>query len=157
MARDEDTAIGKVEASVTLVIRRVSKKDIEGRPRGQLMGSGGGGVRVTRTPEDSKIVVSGRCTEKNVVRCGSRADSRRKMVKEIGGCVQALSPEASGKGCLEQKDAHGVIGCAYHALCLAVLGGGIRTRHVQLDTVRRERRHVRLSYRTHRHCRTGQP
>jgi hypothetical protein len=102
------------------------------------MESGGGGVRVTRTPEDSKVVVSGRCTEKSVVRYGSRAGSRRKTVKEIGECVQALSLEASGKGCLEQKGAHGVIGCADNALCLAVLRGGIRTRHAQLDTVRKE-------------------
>jgi hypothetical protein len=58
MTRDENTARGKVKASVTLVIRRVSEKDTEGRPGGQLMGSGGGGVRVTRTPEDSKVVVS---------------------------------------------------------------------------------------------------
>jgi hypothetical protein len=51
------------------------------------MGSGGGGVRVTRTPEDSKVVVPRRGTEKNVVRRGSWAGSRRKSVKEIGGGV----------------------------------------------------------------------
>jgi hypothetical protein len=63
MARDEDTARGKVKASVTLVIRKVSEKDTEGRPGSQLMGSGGGGVRVTCTPEDSKVVVPRRGTE----------------------------------------------------------------------------------------------
>jgi hypothetical protein len=72
------------------------------------------------------------------VRYGSWAGSRRKTVKEICGDVQTLIPEASGKGCLEQKGAHGVIGCADHALCLAVLRGGIWTRHAQLDTVRKE-------------------
>jgi hypothetical protein len=96
MARDEDAARGKVKASVTLVIRRVSEKDTEGRPGSQLMRSGGGGVRVTRTPEDSKVVVPRRGTEKSVVRRGSWAGSRRKSVKEIGGGVQTLSPEASG-------------------------------------------------------------
>jgi hypothetical protein len=60
------------------------------------MRSGGGGVRVTRTPEDSKVVVPRRGTEKSVVRRGSWAGSRRKSVKEIGGGVQTLSPEASG-------------------------------------------------------------
>jgi hypothetical protein len=63
MARDEDTARGKVKASVTLVIRRISEKDTEGRPGSQLMVSGGGGVRVTRTPEDAKVVVPRRGTE----------------------------------------------------------------------------------------------
>jgi hypothetical protein len=96
MARDEDTARGKVKASVTLVIRRVSEKDTEGRPGSQLMGSGGGGVRVARTPEDSKVVVPRRGTEKSVVRRESWAGSRRKSVKEIGRGVQTLSPKVSG-------------------------------------------------------------
>jgi hypothetical protein len=60
------------------------------------MRSGGGGVRVTRTPEDSKVVVPRRGTEKSVVRRRSWAGSRRESVKEIGGGVQTLSPEASG-------------------------------------------------------------
>jgi hypothetical protein len=63
MVRDEDTARGKVKASITLVIRRVSEKDTEGRPGSQLMVSGGGGVRVTRTAEDSKVALPSRGTE----------------------------------------------------------------------------------------------
>jgi hypothetical protein len=39
---------------------------------------------------------------------------------------------------LKQKGAHGVIGGANHVLSLAVLRGGIRARHAQLDTVRDE-------------------
>jgi hypothetical protein len=95
MTRDEDTARCKVKASVTLVIRRVSEKDTKGGPGSQLMVSDGGGVRVTRTPEDSKVVVP-RSTEESVVRRGNWAGSRRKTIKEIGGGVQTLSPEASG-------------------------------------------------------------
>jgi hypothetical protein len=71
MARDEDTTRGEVETSVTLVIQRVSEKNTESRPGSQFMRSDGGGVRVTRTPEDSKVVVSRRGTEKSMVRCGS--------------------------------------------------------------------------------------
>jgi hypothetical protein len=48
-------------------------------------------------PEDSKVVIPRRGTEKSVVWCGSRASSGRKAVKEIGGGVQALSPETSGE------------------------------------------------------------
>jgi hypothetical protein len=77
MVRYEDTTRGKVKASVTLVIRRVSEKDTEGRSGSQLMGSGGDGVRVTRTPKDSKVVVPRRGIEKSVVRRGSWASSRR--------------------------------------------------------------------------------
>ena len=49
--------------------------------------------------------------------------------------MQALGPEAGRKRSLEKEGAHGVIGGANHALSLAVLRGGIWTRHAQLDTV----------------------
>ena len=100
------------------------------------MRSGGGGVRVTRTPKDSKVIVARRGTEESVVWRGSWTSSGRKAVKEVSGGVQALGPEASRKRGLEQESAHGVVGGANHALSLAVLRGGIRARHAQLDTVR---------------------
>jgi len=58
MARDEDAMRGKVVASVPLVIRGVSEEDTEGRTGSQLVGSGGGGVRVSSTPEDLKVTVA---------------------------------------------------------------------------------------------------
>ena len=60
------------------------------------MRSGGGGVRVTRTPEDPKVVVARRGTEKSVVWSGSRRSSGRKTVEQVDGGVEALSPEARG-------------------------------------------------------------
>jgi hypothetical protein len=95
MARDEDPTRGNVKASVALVIWGVPKEDTESRPGSELVGSGGGGVWVTRTPKDSKVIVPRRGTKKSVVWCGSWAGSGRKAVKEIGGGVQTLSPEAS--------------------------------------------------------------
>jgi len=138
MARDDDPTGGEVKAPVPLVIRGVPKEDTQSGTGSQLVGSGGSGVRVTRTPEDTKVVIPRRGTEESVVWCGSRAGSGRKAVKEIGGGVQTLCPEASRKRRLEQKGAHGVVRGANHALGLAVLGGGIRARHAQLDTVREE-------------------
>ena len=52
------------------------------------MRSGGGGVSVTRTPEDPKVVVA---------RSGSRRSSGRKTVEQIGGGVEALGPEVRGQ------------------------------------------------------------
>ena len=49
---------GEVKASVPLVIRRVIKEHTTSRSGRQLVRSGGGGVRVTRTPEDPKVVVA---------------------------------------------------------------------------------------------------
>jgi len=59
--------------------------------------SDGGGVRVTRTPKDSKVIVARRGTKESVVWRGSWAGSGRKAVNEVGEGVQALSPEASRK------------------------------------------------------------
>ena len=52
------------------------------------MRSGGGGVRVTRTPEDTKVVVARRGTEKSVVWSGSGRSSGWKAVKQVGGGVE---------------------------------------------------------------------
>jgi hypothetical protein len=101
MARDEDPTRGKVKATVTLMIRGVPEEDTESQMGCQFVGSGGYGVRVTRTPKDLKVIVPRRGTEKSMVWCGSEAGSGRKTVKEIGGGVQALSLEASRKRCLE--------------------------------------------------------
>jgi hypothetical protein len=51
----------------------------------------------------------------------SGTGSGRKTVEEVGGGVQALRPEASRKRRLKQKGAHGVVGGANHAFCLAIL------------------------------------
>ena len=80
-----------------------------------------------------------RGTEKSVVWCGSRRSSGRKAVEQVGGGVEALSPEARGQGSLDQKGAHDVIRRANHPLSLVVLRG-IRTRHTQLNTPREEER-----------------
>ena len=77
-------------------------------------------VRVTCTPEDPKVVVA-RSTEKSVVWSGSRRSSGRKAVEQVGGGVEALSPEARGERSLDQKGAHDVVRRANHPLSLAVL------------------------------------
>jgi hypothetical protein len=118
------------------VVRGVSEKDTKSGSGSQLVGSSGCGVRVTRTPEDLKVVIPRRGTEKSVVWRQSRASSGRKTIEKIGGGVQALGPEVGGKRGLKKKGTHDVIGSANHALRLAVLRGGIRTRHAQLDTAR---------------------
>ena len=104
------------------------------------MRSSGGGVRVTRTPEDTEVIIARRGTEEGVVRSESGRSSRRKAVEKVGGSVEALSPEASMKRGLEQKGAHDIVSGANHALSLAILWGGVRTRHAKLDTVREEER-----------------
>ena len=95
---------------------------------------------LTRTPEDPKVVVTRRGTEESVVWSGSRRSFGRKVVEQVGGGVETLSPEAGRQRGLDQKGAHDIIRRANHPLSLAVLRRGIRTRHAQLNTLREEER-----------------
>ena len=96
------------KALVPLVVRGVTKEHTTSRAGRQLVGSGDGGVRVTRTLEDPKVVVARRGTEKSVRWSGSRRSSRQKTVEQVGGGVEALSPEARGGEKPESE------GCARH-------------------------------------------
>ena len=136
MSGDEDPARGEVKASVPLVVRGVTKKHTTRRAGRQLVRSSSGDVRITCTPEDTKMVVARRGTEKSVVWSESRESSERKTVKQVGDSVETLSPEAGRQRGLDQKGAHDVVRRANHPLSLAVLRRGIRTRHTQLNTPR---------------------
>jgi hypothetical protein len=82
---------------VPLMLRGVTKEDTESRTGGELISRSGGCVGVTSAPKHTKVIVAGRGTEKSVVWSGRRGSRGGQAVKEIGGGVEALSPEASGK------------------------------------------------------------
>jgi len=71
MARDKDATRGKVVASVPLVFLGVSEEETEGQIGSQLVRSGSSGVQVTRTLEDSKVIVARRGTKKSMVCVGA--------------------------------------------------------------------------------------
>jgi hypothetical protein len=52
--------------------------------------------------------------------------------------VKALSPIVSCKGSLKQQRVHDIVGCMNHAFSLAILWGHVGTRHLKVDTVRKE-------------------
>ena len=81
VVRNKDPARGKVVAAVPLVVRGVTKKDTTCRAGHQLMRSSGGDVRVTSTPEDTKVIVARRGTEKSTVRSQSRGSNGMKTVE----------------------------------------------------------------------------
>ena len=91
-----------------LVVSGVPKEHTTSRAGRKLVRSGGGGVRVTRTPEDPKVSVARRGTEKSVW-SGSRRSNGRKTVEQVGDGVEAFSPEARGQRSLDQKGAHDVV------------------------------------------------
>ena len=121
------------------------------------MRSSGGGVRVTRTPEDTKVIIARRGTKEGVVWSGSQGSSGRKAVEQVGGSMESLSPEARRQGGLDQKSAQDIIRGAQHPLSLAVLWRDIRTRHAQLNTPREEERAGGVVIELTRRCHTGRP
>ena len=60
---------------------------------------------MTRTPEDTEVIVARRGTEEGGVRSGSRGGSGGETVEQVGGGVETLCPETSRKRGLEQKGA----------------------------------------------------
>jgi hypothetical protein len=93
---DEDSTRGEVNATVLLVVRGVTEKHTMSGARRQLVRSSGGGVRVTSAPKDTKVIVARRGTEESVVRSQSRRKCGRKTVKQVGGGVKTLYPDARG-------------------------------------------------------------
>jgi hypothetical protein len=53
VSRDFQAVCGEIKAAIAFVIRRVAKEDTPGGPGAELMGSGGGGVRITHTTKHS--------------------------------------------------------------------------------------------------------
>jgi hypothetical protein len=102
------------------------------------MGGSGREVRVASTPKNSKVVVRGGGAKQSRKRSGVRNRLGGEAVEEVGGSDQALSPVASGKGCLEQQGTHDIVRSTNCALSPAVLRGGIGARHPQLDIVGEE-------------------
>jgi hypothetical protein len=88
---------GEIVAPVPLMIRGVTKEHTTCRARCELMRSSSSKVQVADAPEDTKVSVSGRGTEKSVVRSRSRRSSGRKTVEKVGGGVKALRPEKRGE------------------------------------------------------------
>jgi hypothetical protein len=53
VSRDDQAVCREIKAAIAFVIRRIAKEDTPGGPGAELMGSGGGGVRITRTAKHS--------------------------------------------------------------------------------------------------------
>jgi hypothetical protein len=138
VTRDDDAVGGEVQTPIPLVVRGVAKEEAAGGARINLMRGSSGSVRVAGIAEHAKVVIGGGCVIQGEV--GSRVAHRLggKMVEEVGGGVQGLCPVAGRERRLEEKAADHVGGGANHALCPAVLGGGVGARETQLNATGEE-------------------
>jgi hypothetical protein len=78
------------------VISRVAQEDTSGGPRGELMGRGGGDVRITCTTKDAEVLVRGCGAKESDMRAGS-TDRLHGETVQIHGGVEPLRPIAPRK------------------------------------------------------------
>ena len=69
MTRDDDPIARAIKTPVPFMMRGVSEKHTEGRPRGKLMRCGGGCVGIARATKNAEVVVHRRSAKKGKVRC----------------------------------------------------------------------------------------
>jgi hypothetical protein len=85
MSGDKNPTRGEIVATVSLMVKGVTKEHTTCRARCKLVRRSGSKVRVARALEDTKVSVGGRGTEDSVVRSRRGRSCGRKTVKKIGG------------------------------------------------------------------------
>jgi hypothetical protein len=82
---------------IAFVIDRVAQDDTSGGPRSELMGRGGGNVRITCTTEDVEVLIRGCGAKESDMRAGNTDRLHGETVQQIHDGVEPLSPIAPGK------------------------------------------------------------
>jgi hypothetical protein len=81
MSRDDHTVCREIKLAIAFVIDRVVQEDTSGGPRGELMGRGGGNVRITCTTEDAEVIVRGCGAKESDMRAGNTDRLHGEMVQ----------------------------------------------------------------------------
>jgi hypothetical protein len=91
----------------------------------ELVGCGGGLIRIAQATEDTKMVIGGRRAEEEFVWCDRASSPARSSVKEIGRHGERLHPERGRRVRMKEHGANAVVQGTQCALCLAVLCRGM--------------------------------
>jgi hypothetical protein len=131
MARNDDPIGGHVEASITFVFRRVTKKRAQHGARHKFVGGDGREVRITTTSKNPKVVIGGWGAKKRMVRGGEIESFGGVSVDEIGGGMESFDPIVWGHAGVEEKGADDIVNGPDRALGFAILLGCVGTRHAK--------------------------
>lgn len=94
MARDDDAISSEIHASITLVVRRIAKKDACTRPWCEFVGHGGGGVGIAKTTKNAKSRVVGMGVMKGKIWRGSANGFGGEPIKDVSGVMKSFYPKA---------------------------------------------------------------
>lgn len=150
--RDEHAMGREIELSVPLMIDGVPDEHTS-LVRCKLMRCYGQEIRIAGTPENSKMVIRGRGSEKGEVGNGGIDCLHKKVIQEVSGSVETLSPIASRKGGLKQQGVDDLLVVQIIRLALHSEGRCKDTTSTVARHVR-ERRYETWSYQTPTCCRT---
>ena len=111
----------RIIAPVTFGVRRVAKEDAWDGSWCKLVWRGGGGARITETPENAKTIIRWNRTEEELVRGVVPAGTTRANVNEEVGGRERVRPEPSGHVGVEEQRADTVVKRAKDALGATIL------------------------------------
>ena len=107
------------------MVRRIAKKDAQGRSWSELVRSGGGEVGVAGAPENLKVMVGGESAMEGKEGSAHVQGLGWEAIDEESGGGKGISPVSGGHGCLEEQGAGDVVDGAKHALGFAILLRGV--------------------------------
>jgi hypothetical protein len=93
MAKNEDTLSGKVHAAITLMMRRITKKNTSTRSGREFIRHSGGGVGVAKTTKNAKRQVAGVRVMKSKVWGGCTNIFGGEAIKNVSGVMKSFNPK----------------------------------------------------------------
>ena len=94
MARDDDVMSSEIYAAITLMVRRIAKKDACTRPWCEFVRHGGGGVGIAKATKNAKRRVVGVGVMKGKIWRGSPNGFGGEAIKDVSGVMKSFYPKA---------------------------------------------------------------
>ena len=115
-----------IVAAVALSVRWVAEKDAGDGARCKLMRRSGGDARIAETAEDAKLIIRGRCSKEEVMRCKVPASTTWTDVDEERSGGESVRPKARRHIGMKEKRPNAVIKSVEDALSVTVLLRSVR-------------------------------
>lgn len=121
MARSNDTATVKVEASVPVMICGVAKKDASCGSCSKFMRGCRSLIRIAQASESTKMTVGGGRPQQALKWGDVSGSVARAAIHKMSSCVQSLDPKGSWHASVKKNSAETIVECPDNTLSLPIL------------------------------------